>query len=203
MTAAAWTVPILVVSLIKRESMTVKEIIPIHNSFKKNSLATHIVVILMLVIALVLMATFAAGKNTVGAMMAFLPTIGPVASMAYRWRKLEFWVIPQWLIKKVRIVVIAISISTIIITGIVAALNLIYATIPRDFYLINPLFVMAAITYLSLSNMAIFVLNNRLQLPEKSNLPKIVEKDRKLSMYYFYVFLILPIAVGLVFWVWI
>ncbi|MEW6592633.1 MAG: hypothetical protein AB1305_02980 [Candidatus Hadarchaeota archaeon] len=184
--------------------MTAKEIRPIHDSFRKNCLVTHIVAIPMLALVLILVATSASGKNTLGAMMAIVTAVGALVSMGYRWRKLEYWAFPQWLIKRLRVFTVVVSAAVIIITGIVALLNLnptYQLVMRRDLALPNPLLFMAAISYLSLSNVVVFVLFNRLQVPEQGILPKIVDREGKFSMYYFYVFLILPIAVGLVFWV--
>lgn len=177
------------------------------NSFKRNSLLTNALAISMLIVVTISMAIFALGKNLIPAWMAWFGALISLASMAYRWRKLEYWTFSPSTISLTRALILSIILAIFVVVGILASLDLFYephSSIPLALTFPGPRpvlpLLLAMAIYLSLSSYVIFKLVSQMKVPEEGSFSVAVERERRLSTFLTHAFFALPPAVCLVVW---
>jgi hypothetical protein len=152
-------------------------------SFRKNITLTYLLAIPMLIATAVLMAIFASWGNEDLVTITFISGCLPALSMAYRQRKLEYWIFSR----AQRLLTFgAVMFGALIVLG---GFGLFLA--PR----IGLLAALMTGVCLSLFSLAIFALVDKMKVPEDKQFSRRVDKERKRSFFFMYGFLGIPLFI--------
>lgn len=155
------------------------------SSFKRNIAITYALAIPMLITMAALMTVFAYWKNEYLIMLVFMIAGYLTTTMAYRQRKLEYWTFERR--------------QTLFIFGVFLSV-----LPPMTFIMLGLFFspyigliaTLALATYLSLSNLAIFLLAYRMKVPTAKHLAEVVAREAKRSNFLMYAFFGVPLFIS-------